>query len=388
VDEPAGTSVRSVADIRRVVEVRFPVYDMRFDEHVVHLYVTPDPATLEAQFSALKDDLKRVGLVPLLRYEGGEHSIYVVHKPQRRFRSTRVNLVLFVLTWITTTLAGAIIHLGYTHPGLEVGYWERWALAVSAPHLVGGFLTFALPLMLILTVHEMGHYVLSRRHGMEASLPFFIPLPPILSGGLPLGTLGAFISMREPMPNRKALLDIGIAGPIAGFIVAIPVLVVGMLLMQAHPVHIDAEPGSVARLGTPLIYDLLAAPFGFPETQLATPTVLAGWVGLFVTAINLFPAGQLDGGHVASALLGDRARFLSYATVALLVVLGLFGLPFLGIAPYDGWLMFALVIAFLGINHPPTLDSVSGVDRTRVFYGAVGVAMFVLCFTPVPFSTG
>jgi membrane-associated protease RseP (regulator of RpoE activity) len=295
----------------------------------------------------------------------------------------RVNAVLFALTWVTTTLAGASVYFSYANSTIEVSkltMGEFFGRMFAPANLALGFLLYALPLMTILTVHEFGHYVAARRHGMEASLPFFIPLPPLL-GAVDIGTLGAFISMREPIPNRKALLDIGVAGPIAGFLVAIPVLLIGMFLMAQNPVVL-ADTKGLPVLGTPLLYDLLARPFNFNPNQVIHPTALAGWVGLFVTAINLLPAGQLDGGHMAAALFGEKARYLSYGAILVLALLG-FGIPGL-VAGYQGWFVFALLIAFLGLQHPPTLDGITDIDLPRRLVGAATFGLFILCFTPVP----
>lgn len=377
-----------VPAIRARVERRFRVYDVQSDENVVAFFVHAEHGTLESDFEALKKELKPDGLLPLLKYQGGEHAIYVLRHPVRTRRGWKLNLVLFLLTLVTTTLAGAFSAFSYYHHDFDTSSvtQTQYVLRVfGADSLLLGFVTFALPLMAILTIHEMGHYVMTRRHGMDASLPFFIPVPPGL--GLNIGTFGAFIGMREPMPNRKALFDIGAAGPIAGFVVALPVLLIGIALMAANPVLVaDNEPGSVT-IGTPLLYDLLAMPFHVPGNALMHPTAFAGWVGLFVTAINLLPAGQLDGGHIASAMFGDRARYASYAAVAGLLGLGLspmLGLPWL--PGYDGWLVFALLIGFLGVRHPPTLDGVSGIDRTRLIIGWATFAVGILCFTLVPVS--
>lgn len=377
-----------IGPLRARIEQRFRVYDVQSDEHVVAFYVDAPRETIEADFSSLKQELKLEGLVPLLKYQGGEHAIYVLRSPTRNRRGWKLNLTLFLATMVTTTLAGAFSAFEYyarpDHASMTNG--EYLLQALGAANLALGFLTFALPLMLILTIHELGHYVLARRHGMEASLPFFIPVPPFL--GLAIGTFGAFISMREPMPNRKALFDVGAAGPIAGFIVAVPVVIIGLALMAASPVHVPADDDSSITIGTPLLYDLLAAPFDLPADALTHPTAFAGWVGLFVTAINLLPAGQLDGGHVASAMFGEKARYASYAAVVGLLGLGLAPLaniPGFGRLPgYDGWLFFAILIGFLGIRHPPTLDGVSGIDARRKLVGWATFLMGALCFTLVP----
>ena len=377
--------VFDIPALRAQIERRFRVYDVQSDEHVVAFYVDAPHDTVERDFHELKQELKAQSLVPLLKYQGGEHAIYILRTPQRKRRSWKLNLVLFVATLVTTTLAGAFTAYHYYHQtsGLadltEAAYYRE---VLGPANLALGFLVFALPLMAILTVHELGHYVLARRHGMEASLPFFIPVPPII--GLNIGTFGAFISMREPMPNRKALFDVGAAGPIAGFLVAVPVLLMGLTLMYLAPVTVEPTSETSITLGTPLLWDLLAAPFQLPENVLTHPTAFAGWVGLFVTAINLLPAGQLDGGHIASAMFGDKARYASYAAVAGLLGLGLLPLLTDGAWGYDGWLFFAVLIGFLGVRHPPTLDGVSGIDRKRMLLGWATFVMGVLCFTLVP----
>ncbi|MHB8585582.1 MAG: site-2 protease family protein [Thermoplasmatota archaeon] len=385
---------KSVAELRTVVERRFQVYDVQFDENVAAFYVNVDPVTLESNFDSLKNDLKSEGLIPVLRYQGAEHSIFIVHRPTRNYRGNVVNIVLFALTWITTTLAGVQWYFNYVHANLDTNAITS-SQYLSMEYLdptnwVMGFLTFAFPLMFILTVHEMGHYVYTKRHGMEASLPFFIPLP---FGSPPIGTFGAFISMREPIPNRKALLDIGASGPLAGIIVAIPVLVLGFVLMKLNPVYLHPSQ-QLTTIGTPLLFTLLQTPFGFGPTQALSPTAFAGWVGLFVTAINLLPAGQLDGGHIAAAMLGERARWLSYATVVVLAILG-FGIPgfsYMGVVVptipgYAGWLIFAILILFLGAVHPPVLNAVSTLDTRRWVIGAIAAVVIILCFTPVPLSS-
>jgi Zn-dependent protease len=372
-----------VPSLRARVERRFRVYDVQSDEHVVAFYVEVDKGSLEREFSELKAELKAQRLIPLLKYQGGEHAIYVLRNPHRVKRGARVNVILFLATVLTTTLAGAVTAFTYYNSGFDTtrvteGEYLRQMFALE--NLGMGFLTFALPLMLILTVHEFGHYLLARRHGMEASLPYFIPVPPFI--GLNIGTFGAFISIREPMPNRKALFDIGAAGPIAGFLVAVPVLLVGFALMAASPVHVPADDGNTIYIGQPLLYTFLSMPFGFADDVLTHPTAFAGWVGLFVTAINLLPAGQLDGGHVAAAMFGERARYASYAAVLALLGIGL--APLLGLPGYDGWLIFALLIGLLGVRHPPTLDGVSGLDGRRMVIGWMTFGMGLLCFTLIP----
>jgi membrane-associated protease RseP (regulator of RpoE activity) len=220
----------------------------------------------------------------------------------------------------------------------------------------------------------MGHYVACLHYGVDATLPYFIPAP-ILSL---VGTLGAFIRIRAPIPNRRALFDIGIAGPLAGFVVCLPVLVLGTLEAKVIPVP-PAGSTDFLSFGDPLLvrwaYSFLRGDPGDGYTFLMGPLATAGWFGLFVTALNLIPVGQLDGGHVVYALLGQRA-----ATVSRVAFLGCLGLLYLR----PTWLLWCLLLWLLGRRHPPTLDDSAPLGRTRVGVALVGLAVFVLSFTPSP----
>ncbi|MEA3199885.1 MAG: hypothetical protein QOE90_1313 [Thermoplasmata archaeon] len=381
-DLSAGLDVPA---IRARIEQRFRVYDVHTDEHVVAFFVHAAHESLEGDFEALKRDLKQDGLLPLLKYQGGEHAIYVLRNPTRTKRSWKVNVWLYLITILTTTLAGAYEAFGYYHSDFDLSQVSEWQYHVRVltdpSNLLLGFVTFALPLMAILTIHEFGHYVAARRHGVDASLPFFIPVPPVL---FPTGTMGAFIAMREPMPNRKALFDIGAAGPLAGFVVALVVLLLGFVLMAVHPVAPPSDGGHGILLGEPLLFQGASKLFGLGDDVMLHPTAFAAWVGLFVTAMNLIPVGQLDGGHIATAMFGERGRYVSYAAVVGLLGLGL--APMLGFGGSGNWLVLALLVSFMGVRHPPTLDGVSGLDTKRQVIGWATFVIGVLCFTIVPFA--
>ncbi len=184
---------KEIEYVRGVVAARFPVYETRVTPQAVQFLVTVDPATMEAKFEDLRKELVPKDYIPALTKEGGEHMILVQRRPPQRFVNARVNLILFALTVATTLWAGAVLWAGYED--IDWLSLRAWGM---------GGLAFTLPLLTILGVHEMGHYVVAKRHQVKASLPFFIPAPI-----LPLGTFGAMISMRDPLPNRKALLDIG-----------------------------------------------------------------------------------------------------------------------------------------------------------------------------------
>jgi Zn-dependent protease len=381
--------LQSPEALKAIVARTLQVYDVQPQGDAVALFVTLDPVRADEDFGRVKRDLEAVGYLPVLKYQGGEHVLIAVPKPPVIHRGLGVHAALFVATWVTTILAGTEVYFHYKHwdllqPLASVDAMATLALVFTPANMLGGTLLFALPLMAILTIHEFGHFVIAKRHGVAATLPFFIPLPPVFA--LNIGTMGAFISMKEPIPDRKALLDIGAAGPLAGLMVAIPVTLLGLFLMSSEPVLLPPVEG-LAYLGAPLLYEALAAPFHLNPNQLIHPMAFAGWVGLLVTGINLLPAGQLDGGHVAHALLGKRSKWLSGAAVAVLVVLGV-GLPPIGTFPgfpgYGGWLLFALLVSFLGIHHPEPLNGLSKLDARRALVGWVAMLVLVVCFTPLP----
>jgi len=298
--------------------------------------------------------------------------IVVTHLPRITPRSVRVNITLLIITILTTTITGSTLWMGYKGEPFDESLFVTLKTAIFTPEFIAmGALYFSLPLMIILGTHELGHYFMSKHYGVNASLPFFIPLPPGVSI---LGTMGAFISMREPMPNKKALFDIGIAGPIAGLIMAIPVTIIGFMLTE--PVEHIYTPGhgpNVA-IGFPLLFSFLYI-FFTPDGGLH-PTAFAGWVGLFVTALNLLPAGQLDGGHVARALLGEKSKYLSYTTLGLMILVGTF--------LYPAWLILGFLILIIGAYHPPPLNDLTDLDVKRKAIGIFSVVLLVLCFTPQP----
>ncbi|HEV2429801.1 MAG TPA: site-2 protease family protein [Thermoplasmata archaeon] len=351
--------------------MRFPVYESRITPRSLVLLVHVDPSTLEERFDGLRRELWTDGYVPQIRREGGEHLIEIVRRPNRSPWGSWSNLVLLAITVGTTVTAGALLWLA----------WRGGSHLAAADFAFGGFY-FALPLLGILGLHELAHYVVARRHHVEASLPYFIPVPPPF---LLFGTFGAFISLREPIPSKKALLDIGASGPLAGFALAIPVTF-GGLLISAHsaplalsncgPTVLGVSYGNL-EFGASLFWQALS--LFVPASALANlhPLALAGWVGLLVTAINLLPAGQLDGGHVFRALLGDRSRWVSYLAVALLFLLGLV---------YQGWILFGVLIFVLGVRHPPPLNDLSPLDGKRWAVGGMAVAILLSGFVIVPIA--
>jgi membrane-associated protease RseP (regulator of RpoE activity) len=346
--------------LRAMVGRYFPIYDVKVSAQSVQIYISPDTATMEANFESLRKDMNQKMFIPFLSHSGGEYTITVVRKGERNRMGVWANVVLLCITFITTVLAGMFLWAAYINT----------SNIMTLDVFLNGALFFAVPLMTILGVHELAHYIAAKRHGVAASLPFFIPSIP------PLGTFGAFISIRDPIPNRKALVDIGISGPIAGLVVAVPVFLFGMLLTQQSPHYLTGGTGGLAGTMASLLSYFLSSFFPISGNIIVHPLAFAGWVGLFVTAINLLPAGQLDGGHVARGLLGERSRFLSYITVAALFMMGLM--------VYSGWLLFAVLIFFLGLRHPAPLNDLSKLGARRTVLGAIGIALLVVTFVPVP----
>src|SRR2546426_3631727 len=351
-----------VEGLRVAVSRYFPVAKVLVNPFAVTFHVTPDPASLDETFDRLRRELVPKNYIPSIVRENGGYVVHVQKRPEPRFRGVHGNFLLLLATIGTTSVAGAVNWASYANVPL-----------LAAGSFLYGVLSFTLPLLAILGAHGMGHYVMAKRHGVRASLPFFIPSIP------PLGTFGAFISMRDPIPNRKALLEIGLAGPLIGFILAIPITVIGLFLTAADP-----RPPSVGGGGdifSPSIlygWMLNLFPNAMSDPFRRHPTAFAGWVGLFVTAINLLPAGQLDGGHVARALFGDRHKYLSWGVVLLLLALGTVS---------ASWFIFALIILLLGVRHPPPLNHITKLRPSRQALGALAIVILLLTFVPIPFIT-
>lgn len=269
---------------------------------------------------------------------------------------------LFLLTVISTLVAGA-----YIQDYDLLREFPRYVL----PGLLKG-VSFSFPLLVILGSHEMAHYVNSRRHKVEATLPYFIPFPNIF------GTLGAVIKIKSPILNRNALIDIGSSGPLVGFLFAVVACAVGLSLSE--PVARTELAQGEFSLGPSLLYYALIKLFVNADLSIQSvnlhPVAVAGWVGLFVTSINLMPVGQLDGGHIAYAFLGKRHLLVSRIFV---VLLGLMGMTL-----FFGWLIWALLLLLIGTKHPPVMDPYAPLDAGRRLEGLASLIIFIITFPPVP----
>jgi membrane-associated protease RseP (regulator of RpoE activity) len=246
-------------------------------------------------------------------------------------------------------------------------------LTVASTLIVGGP-AYSFPIILILLGHEMGHYLMSRRYGIRATLPFFLPFPLP-----PFGTLGAVIRMESTVSTRKALFDTGVAGPLTSLLLSIPAIVIGLRLSELLPVS-QVKEGAL-RLADPPLFSLIQR-LVLGEIQenyeiLLHPIGFAGWVGLFVTALNLLPIGQLDGGHIAYALFGRKSRFISLVAIVVMAFITVFYNP--------GWLLLLILMILFGFRHPAPMDDQTPLDGKRKLIGALAFLAFFLSFTPAPF---
>jgi membrane-associated protease RseP (regulator of RpoE activity) len=350
--EDLGQLVAPVVDVRRTYSERgVPVVEG-------HLRDEPSRA-----FASLEQLLAPRRVTPLLE-DSGPAGVRVIALPQavdrelRRRPSIATNVVLFLATVLSTTWAGAL------HQGVNL-------LSDPSQFMIG--VPYAAALLGVLAVHEFGHYFTARRHGVDVTLPYFIPVP------MGLGTFGAFIQMKSLIKTRRAVFDIGIAGPLAGLVVALPALYFG--LRGAAPLD-DALHTTGVYSGSSLLLALVYQLANGGELGQAvirlSPVAFAGWIGLFITALNLLPVGQLDGGHIAYGLFGQRrARYIGIA--AFLMMLGL------GLTVWPGLLTWALLIALIaGFSHMPALDDVTPPDGKRFALGAVALAILVLPIVPLP----
>lgn len=344
-----------------------------------------------ALYDTLADLLLPYGIIPLFRMEEGRQVVYLAPKPpEPKQDQISTNILLFVLTVFSVMLAGA--QPEGTMPDDFMGQ-----LLMLAKSIFTGW-PFALSLLGILLTHELGHYFMSRYHKTPATLPYFIPLPLSL-----LGTMGAAIIMRATPKNKRVLFDIGVAGPIAGLIVALPVLFYGLSLSTLGT--IDPNPNGFIE-GNSLMY-LLAkyitfgqllpsplepqgilywlqyfftgrpVPFGGLDVFIH-PVAFAGWAGLLVTGLNLIPAGTLDGGHVIYGLFGEKARKGFPFIIGILAILGIF---------WSGWWLWALLLFWLGRVNAEPLDQITTLDPPRRLLGYIMILVFLLVFMPVPFMT-
>ena len=382
----------SVSRVLRVEDVTWGEQKQGFIVRYRGMLYNQDTA---AAYDELADSMRLLNVTPLFRIEEGRHAVILVPgiiKP--RPSKIWVNGVLFLLTIVTVLMAGAL----YTYSGPPPESIRGLLLELLGN--LGNGIAFALTLLAILVAHEFGHYLAGRYHKTAVTLPYFVPFPLSL-----FGTMGAFIQLKEPPKNRRILLDIGIAGPLAGLVVAIPLLLLGLYLSPVSKLPFELPPGQGFE-GNSILYlamkflvkgEMLPQPLSYfgsnplvywvkyylTGTPLPTggrdvilhPIAWAGWAGLLVTALNLIPVGQLDGGHIIYVLLGPKAgKFLPYILGALLL-LGFF---------WSGWWLWVILLLLLGRFYAEPLDQITTLDPRRRTLAVLALVIFVLVFVPVP----
>lgn len=316
----------------------------------------------ESAFAILEERFKRLGFVPLLSRNKGQDTILAAPAPAEKQGSRPiVNLALFLATVGTVILAGA----------LQEGYNPF----TDPPVAILTGIPFAVALMGILVTHELAHFFVATARGMRQTLPYFIPIP-----FSPVGTFGAVIRMESPIKDRKALFDVGISGPLAGLVVSLIALVVG--LGRSEVVELAAPPPGTMYLGSGILVewltDLVMGPLPDHVDVLLDPVAFAGWFGVFITAMNLIPLSQLDGGHVGYAFFGKAHRFVAILVFVAMLALAVF---------WTGWLIWGFfILIFGGLRHPPPLNDITPLDTKRKILAIFSFVLLFLLATPRPFG--
>lgn len=352
-------------------------------------------------YDQLAELLRPRNITPLFRKEGNRHIILLTSGVTAERKSKIwVNLLLIGLTVLSVFWVGILHAISWEMVGVTT--IDTNSIIPYLPKIIPGALAFTASLLGILMAHEFGHYLVGRKHGALVTLPYFLPLP-----FPPFGTLGAFISLHSPPKNKRDLLDIGIAGPLCGLIVAIPVLILGLNLSRLDTLpttlqeaqNLTLEGNSILYLGLKYLvfgqwlpapvdygglpsllywvrYIFTGSPFPLGGTDVMIhPVAMAGWAGILVTALNLIPAGQLDGGHLMYVLAGKRTNSLLPYILGGLVLLGLV---------WTGWWLWAFLIFLFGRMHAEPLDQITELDPRRRLLAFLGLIVFILVFTPVP----
>ncbi|WP_235271628.1 site-2 protease family protein [Methanosarcina mazei] len=350
----------SISRIYPFISRVFDVYEIQKSGDILYFFGTPKVDT-ENVMGELWAPLEQRGFGGTLKYELGEHVI-IVAPVKKSEEKIWINLALFMATGFTTMICGA---------------WMFGVNLTSDPIQVFRGLPFTLAILAVLGSHEMAHYAMARYHGMKTSLPYFIPFPTFI------GTMGAVIHYKGPIPDRKALFDVGVAGPLVGLFVSIAVTIIGLNLDVPE---INPLPDSLMfEIGLPPLFVMIQKVVGVTGSNLH-PVAFAGWVGMFVTLLNLLPAGQLDGGHVLRAMLGKKADRVSSMMPRILFLIGFYVIYWL---KGDGfiWIFWALFLwAFAAAGHPSPLHDKVKLDRKRILIGILTFILGLLCFTLIPFK--
>ncbi|MEO0202144.1 MAG: site-2 protease family protein [candidate division WOR-3 bacterium] len=325
-----------------------------FEDYIIVLVHIPYKP--EEYLAKIEEELIKINYyVEIKPSQENKFILRLIRIPKPQKQNYALHLILLILTIISTIIAGA---------------FQEGVNPFSRDIIKG--IPFSLSIMSILIFHEMGHYILSKKFKVDATLPYFIPFPNPL-----IGTMGAIIKLRSIIPNRKALLHIGAAGPWFGLIIAIFVLIIGLKFSKVIPLDEASRLGF--SLGESILFKLISYTLlgdTSDKVVILHPIAFAGWLGLFVTNLNLLPIGQLDGGHIAYSLFGKHQKYISYAVWIALIV---FGFLYWG-----GWLVWAILAFVLGIEHPKPLNDYTKLSKLDKLYAILSLALFILTFTPNP----
>ncbi len=367
----AGEKVASdvSVDIEELVS-RF--YQAEFVEKKGEVYVFKVREIFERDFEAVLREFESKGYWAALKKADGDVVLYVFPAGEVKPDNPKIGITLFVLTLLSTLWAGyvlAINHIATLNEFGLPGYRNPYVIAIA----------FSLSVMAILGTHEMGHKIAATIHNVKATFPYFIPFPNIL------GTLGAVIRVKSPVPTRDAAVDLGVSGPLAGILVAIPVTIIGLRLSPLIPKSLVPSTEGSVYFGTNLLFMILerlvlgGALEKGDYVVFLHPLAIAGWVGILVTFLNLIPAAQLDGGHIARAFMSEKThRYFTIGIGLALIPLSYF---------WSGWLIWGLLILFMGsAGNPGALDEVTPVSKSRKVLAILALLVFILTATPVPLS--
>jgi len=323
----------------------------------------------ESDFERVLAKFEKHGYWAALKRKDGKILLFVFPASKVGESNRWLPWVFLLATVFTTFVAG------YYQALMYIAMLDKYGLpGIRNPYIIA--LSFSISVMAILGTHEMGHKIAAAYHGVKATVPYFIPFPNLI------GTMGALIRVKSPLPTRNAAIDLGVSGPIAGFLVAIPVSILGLKLSVAVPASMVPPTAHGITFGNNLFFYLLTTyVISIPNNYVLYlhPVAMAGWVGILVTFLNLIPAAQLDGGHVARALMGERAhRYLTIALGLVMIALGFL---------WVGWMIWGVLVLFMGsLGNPGALDEVSPISKKRLVLVVIVVIIFVLSVTPVPFS--
>jgi len=344
--EPTQPQVTQYSQIHSLVQAEFTIEEGFLEHDIPTFFVTLQLNSKQA-FLRLYKQLDPMGLAPIFRKREGKYVLQVVSKPRVKSSRTTTNIALFLATLSTLLITGYLLSLNWT----------------QHDPLIGAAL-FTAAMIAILGAHEMAHKLAANKHDVEATYPYFIPGIP------PLGTFGAVIQQKSLAPNRDALFDLGMSGPVIGFIMTIFVTIVGVQLSLLMP----EAPAETQYIQVPLLFDFIVAffpPRGQGHILLLHPVAYAGYIGMIITMLNLLPTGMLDGGHIMRVLLEEKARtILSYVAILAMLLIG-------------AWLMAILVFFLSRYPHPGALDDVSQLSQSRKLAAIALVAIFILSVAPL-----